>query len=74
MDINCVKEINGKKYNQFDQEIIPCAICGKGTTALGTRHCDRCHELDTRISMDLNLAEKILNYYKNGGNGLTPNR
>lgn len=67
MDIQVAYEKDGKKYNRFDQRIIPCAICGEGTTMLGTEHCDRCHELDSRIRSDLDIAERLVNYYKGGG-------
>lgn len=64
MDVQIVKERDGKKYNKFDQQVIPCAICGDGTTMLGTEQCDRCHELDTRIRQDLDIASRIVDYYK----------
>ena len=64
MDIQIVKEREGKKYNKFDQQVIPCVICGDGTTMLGTEQCDRCYELDTRIRQDLDIADRIINYYK----------
>ena len=46
-------------------ESIPCRICGDKTYMLGTKLCDRCWELDTRIRTNLVIAEKIFNYYKN---------
>ena len=59
----------GRNYNKFNEQIIPCAICGKGTTMLGTKHCHRCHELDIRISMDLDIAERLVNYYRSKHHG-----
>ena len=64
MDTNEVEIVDGKKYNKFGQQIIRCAICGDPTTMTSTEHCDRCHELDLRIRMDLDIAERIVNYYK----------
>lgn len=49
------------------EKTTPCLICGEPTPMLGTEHCDRCHELDTRISMDLDIAERLVNYYKMEG-------
>ena len=60
MDTEIVKEVRGKKYNQFDQEIIHCKLCKGLTTMLGTQRCDRCWELETRIHHDLPLATKIV--------------
>lgn len=42
----------------------PCRICGDQTPMLGTKLCDRCWELETRIRRDMELAEKILNRLK----------
>jgi hypothetical protein len=60
MDVICVKTINGKPYNSLGQELIKCRLCGGNTTMLGTKLCDRCWELETRIQSDMELAEKIL--------------
>lgn len=43
---------------------IECEICGKYTPMLGTKLCDRCWELKTRITRDLRLAEKIISSIK----------
>lgn len=64
MDVQIAKEVDGKKYNKYGHQVIPCAICGEGTTMLGTQHCDRCHELDARIRCDLDIAERLVNYYR----------
>jgi len=39
---------------------VPCRICGKPTPMLGTKLCDRCWELETRIRHDPEIARKIL--------------
>ena len=39
---------------------VPCELCGTATPMLGTKRCDRCWELETRIKQDLLLALKIL--------------
>lgn len=41
-------------------EEIPCRLCEKPTPMLGTKLCDRCWELETRIRNDPELALKIL--------------
>ena len=41
-------------------EEIPCRICEKPTRMLGTKLCDRCWELESRIHMDPEIAVKIL--------------
>jgi hypothetical protein len=39
---------------------VPCRICGNQTPMLGTKLCDRCWELESRIKHDPELARKIL--------------
>ena len=39
---------------------VPCRICKDETPMLGTKLCDRCWELETRINRDPDLAERIL--------------
>lgn len=39
---------------------VPCRLCSKPTMMLGTRLCDPCWELETRIESDPELARKIL--------------
>ncbi len=60
MDITVTKEVAGKRYNKFGDEIVPWRICGEGTTMKGTKLCDRCWELEWRISRDREIAKKIL--------------
>ena len=43
-----------------DRETVACSICGTPTPMLGTKLCDRCWELKTRIEADPELAQKIL--------------
>lgn len=43
-----------------DQPTVPCGLCGTPTPMLGTKRCDACWELETRIQQDPDLAEKIL--------------
>lgn len=42
------------------RETIPCELCGTPTHFTGTKRCDRCWELETRINRDVELAEKII--------------
>lgn len=37
-----------------------CKYCGNETKMTGTKLCDRCWELETRIYADLELAKKII--------------
>lgn len=39
---------------------VPCELCTRQTPMLGTKLCDRCWELKTRITGNLELARKIL--------------
>lgn len=39
---------------------VPCALCGTQTFMTGTRRCDRCYELESRIKRDPDLARQIL--------------
>lgn len=64
METIIVRTTNGKNYNAYNEQVIPCTICGEGTTMLGTQHCDRCHELDVRIRMDPEIAERLVNVYR----------
>lgn len=43
-----------------DQATVPCELCKDPTTMLGTKRCDRCWELETRIQANPQLARKIL--------------
>ena len=45
---------------KFSLPWCPCEICGTATTSVGTKRCDACWELDTRIKLDLELAKKII--------------
>jgi hypothetical protein len=60
MDTNVATMIGGRKFNRWDEEIIPCRLCGGPTTMPGTRLCDRCWELERRVQADPELARKIL--------------
>jgi len=42
------------------QEPVPCRLCRTPTLMLGTKLCDRCWELETRIRQDPQLAQSIL--------------
>jgi hypothetical protein len=41
-------------------KVVKCILCGIDTTNRGTRMCDACWELSTRITMDENLAVRVL--------------
>lgn len=42
------------------KETCPCELCGRDTRMTGTRRCDGCWELETRIHADPELARRIL--------------
>ena len=42
------------------EETVACGLCSTPTTKLGTKRCDRCWELETRIKADPTLAARIL--------------
>ena len=44
--------------------IISCELCEAPTTMTGTKRCDSCWELETRIESNPTLARKILNSLK----------
>lgn len=46
--------------DKLGRELIPCRLCDELTAMLGTKLCDRCYELKSRISQDPALARKIL--------------
>jgi hypothetical protein len=43
-----------------EAEKVPCRICTQPTPMLGTKLCDRCYELETRVKRDPELAAQIL--------------
>jgi hypothetical protein len=43
---------------------VPCVTCGKPTSDLGTKRCDRCWEIHWRIEQDPKLALKVLQEFK----------
>lgn len=57
---NLNKEVNGIMDNIEEVKKIPCRLCGQDTPMLGTKLCDGCWELETRIKLDPELAKKIL--------------
>lgn len=46
--------------HQGNNTTVACRLCGTATLMLGTKLCDRCYELETRIQRDPELALKIL--------------
>jgi NMD protein affecting ribosome stability and mRNA decay len=47
-------------FSKVTHETVPCKWCGEPTLMLGTKMCDRCWELEHRISADIALAMKII--------------
>ncbi len=42
------------------QKYCRCELCGQMTSMLGTKRCDRCWELESRMHFDPELARKIM--------------
>lgn len=58
------KKVEGQiGENEFGQPLVPCGLCDRPTAMTGTRRCDRCWELESRIHGDIDLARKILAAY-----------
>jgi len=51
-------------HDNFGRPLVECKICGATTVHLNTVMCDLCWELDSRIRMNLPVAEKIVAFYK----------
>lgn len=47
-----------------NRETISCKWCEEQILYVGTKMCNRCWELDTRISCDLDLAERMVKHFK----------
>jgi hypothetical protein len=47
-------------------ETVDCRLCGEKTDMLGTRLCDRCWEMDTRIRRWPDIARRILMMTREG--------
>ena len=55
------KKIEGQiGTDNFGQPLVPCGLCSKPTHMTGTRRCDGCWELESRIHHNPTLARKIL--------------
>lgn len=52
-----------RKYHEEpfrEPETVPCGLCGTSTRMTGTKRCDRCWELESRIQGNPELARRIL--------------
>ena len=49
------------------EEKVSCALCGEPTSKGGTRRCDRCWLLESRIEDNPELAHMILRRIMRGG-------
>ena len=58
----CFLEIIGvaRKEVNMENETVACRLCGQPTMMLGTKLCDRCWELETRIEMAPDIAKRII--------------
>lgn len=51
------------------EEPVDCTICGNKTIMTGTKLCDRCWELKSRIEMNLDLAKEIIANFESAEQG-----
>lgn len=49
-----------RQMKRHGEDTVPCGLCGRPTRMLGTKRCDRCWELESRIQADPKLAREIL--------------
>lgn len=57
---NAAKE-HAEELTRYDPTAtVPCELCGTPTQMLGTKRCNGCWELETRIRRDPGLARQIL--------------
>lgn len=60
------EDLAGNKYVQTEtvyltpEKIVPCELCSEPTPMTGTQRCDRCYELEKRITDNLDLAKLIV--------------
>lgn len=45
---------------EINEKTVDCKWCGTPTLMLGTKMCDRCWELQTRIESNLDLAKRMI--------------
>jgi len=48
------------QYKLLTSKAVECRLCGSPTQMKGTKLCDRCWELETRIKANVILAKKII--------------
>lgn len=60
-DVTCKEAAEAATTGKLDT--VPCKWCEQHTSMTATKMCDRCWELDHRISGDLQLAAIILKHY-----------
>ena len=70
-NFNLVKKLKGdkvmnNKWRATDkgETKIPCKYCGELTSMTGTKMCDNCWEMESRMSRNIEVAEKILEKLK----------
>jgi len=54
-----------------DRESIECRICGEQTFMLGTKLCDNCWEVETRLRT---MSTKVLSYFAEYIKGINQKR
>jgi hypothetical protein len=51
---------DGRKFNKFGEVVVDCLICSEPTNMAGTRRCDPCWELETRIRNSPARFKKVM--------------
>lgn len=57
---------SGDARRDLKHATVPCQWCKLPTPMLGTRECDRCHELRIRIQYNVPLAQRMLDELTKG--------
>lgn len=51
---------NPNQCGYYEQETVPCDLCGTPTPMTGTRRCDPCWELERRVEQRPEVAKKLV--------------
>lgn len=59
-ELTCLQALEAATSARAESQTCQCELCGRETRMMGTRRCDGCWELETRIHRDPELARQIL--------------
>lgn len=51
---------NPNQCGYYEEETVPCDLCGTPTPMTGTRRCDPCWELERRVEQRPEVAKKLV--------------